>query len=198
MPDPHEILGVPQGASPRAIRQAFLRQAKRQHPDMAGSDAQMARLNQAYASLRVQASPSSPGGPSARLHRAPRRPRPPVRALPLTAEASRFVETTLLPFDRLIGLAVEGLLMALDGRAAEPAAALGSRARLTLEATGARLARADWPPGLEAVRGRYGEGLRQISDALEDLQAGEEARTGLISGLARLRSASRVAASGEG
>lgn len=187
MPDPHEILGVAPGASPRAIRQAFLRQAKRQHPDRAGSHAGMTRLNQAYAALKHPTVSRRNAEP---LHRAPRRPRAHRGGRLLSAEAARFVETILLPLDRLLGLAIAALIDALEGRATGPVQAIADRARLTLELTGSRLARADWPDELAAARRRYGEGLRLLSDAVEDLEgATTEARAGLKRGLARLRAA---------
>lgn len=187
MADPHEILGVAPGSSPRAIRQAFLRQAKRQHPDRAGTHAGMTRLNQAYQALKHPTMTRRSAEP---LHRAPRRSRLPRGGRLLSAEAARFVETVLLPLDRLLGLAITALLDALEGRATESVPAIASRARLTLELTGARLARAEWPDELTAARRSYGEGLRLLSDALEDLEgAVAEARVGLRSGLARLRSA---------
>src|SRR3954451_13759441 len=55
---PYDVLGVPPGASPAEIRRAYLRLARRHHPDAGGNAAEMRRLNEAWAALSV-ASPGS-------------------------------------------------------------------------------------------------------------------------------------------
>ncbi len=50
--DYYALLDVAPDASPKLIRQAFMRQAKQQHPDAGGSLESMQRLNFAYATLK--------------------------------------------------------------------------------------------------------------------------------------------------
>jgi len=49
----HETLGVPSGADTDAIRLAMRRLALRYHPDQGGTEAQMTRINAAYAEART-------------------------------------------------------------------------------------------------------------------------------------------------
>ncbi|XP_072776489.1 large ribosomal subunit protein uL11m isoform X1 [Taeniopygia guttata] len=64
-PDPHSVLGVQPGASPREIRAAFLQRCKEVHPDGDPSDpsrhGRFLRLAEAYAALRDPRGP--PGTP---------------------------------------------------------------------------------------------------------------------------------------
>lgn len=61
--EPHDVLGVPRGASQATIKAAWRRLAREHHPDVAGSDAaaaraatrRMAEINRAYEQLRVGA-----------------------------------------------------------------------------------------------------------------------------------------------
>jgi curved DNA-binding protein CbpA len=52
--DPYEVLGVPQDASDRTIREAYYTLARRAHPDLVGSDGldMMRALNEAWAILK--------------------------------------------------------------------------------------------------------------------------------------------------
>lgn len=86
--DPHDILGVPHGASQATIKAAWRRLAREHHPDVAGSDAaqaraatrRMAEINRAYEQLRV-----GPAGGAARREAdgaGPRRPAGPPRTRP--------------------------------------------------------------------------------------------------------------------
>ena len=72
----HETLGVPPDAADDAVRLAMRRLALRYHPDQGGTEAQMARINAAYAQAR--ATPANPrpveGMPPPRPRS--RRPRP--------------------------------------------------------------------------------------------------------------------------
>jgi len=49
----HETLGVPPGAEADAVRFAMRRLALRYHPDQGGTEAQMTRINAAYAQART-------------------------------------------------------------------------------------------------------------------------------------------------
>ena len=51
MEKPWEVLGVKEGATAAEIESAFREKAKKAHPDMGGSDEQMAKLNAARAEL---------------------------------------------------------------------------------------------------------------------------------------------------
>ncbi|CAK0794165.1 unnamed protein product [Prorocentrum cordatum] len=69
-PDPHDVLGVPRGATAEEVRRAYLEKAKRLHPDRSTApDAQQAfqRLQQAYQAI---SSGSASSGPSASAPRA--------------------------------------------------------------------------------------------------------------------------------
>lgn len=67
--DPHDVIGVPRGASQATIKAAWRKLAREHHPDVAGSDAgaarsatrRMAEINRAYEQLRV----GTPGAPGA-------------------------------------------------------------------------------------------------------------------------------------
>ena len=54
----HETLGVPPAAETGAVRLALRRLALRYHPDQGGTEAQMTRINAAYAQAR--ATPANP------------------------------------------------------------------------------------------------------------------------------------------
>jgi hypothetical protein len=86
--DPHDILGVPRGASQATIKAAWRKLAREHHPDVAGSDAsaaraatrRMAEINRAYEQLRIGApGATGRGGADATSGRRttwPPRPRP--------------------------------------------------------------------------------------------------------------------------
>src|SRR5687767_11612265 len=51
MPDPYTVLGIPRGADPDQMRDAYRRLAKRYHPDLhpgASTSERMRRVNQAW------------------------------------------------------------------------------------------------------------------------------------------------------
>lgn len=200
------LLGVPRDASPEAIRRAYRTHAKRLHPDLAGCDRKMAQLSRVYATL---GDPAARGDYDRRLagatHAAPRRPtrvfHPPAR---LSADAERFLQATLLPFDRLLSVALLRLEAALAPGEAQPVPDLAGVLAQTVEVlatTGPRLARAAWPAALGASRERYGQALRLVSDALvdlrEDLAAGRgvsgEGPRALVAGRAELERAKAAA-----
>lgn len=56
-PDPHDVLGVPRGASAADVQAAYRRLARRYHPDApdGGDPARMRAVNAAYAALRTGA-----------------------------------------------------------------------------------------------------------------------------------------------
>ncbi|HEY7591327.1 MAG TPA: J domain-containing protein [Candidatus Limnocylindrales bacterium] len=91
--DPHEVLGVKQGATPEAIKAAWRRLARTHHPDLTGDDPaasriatrRMAEINEAYAALRRQDGDGASGAngagggfeaQAARRRGGPPRPRP--------------------------------------------------------------------------------------------------------------------------
>lgn len=51
MPTHYDVLGIPEGASPEAVRQAYRRLVKASHPDRAGDPARFRRVTQAYGVL---------------------------------------------------------------------------------------------------------------------------------------------------
>jgi hypothetical protein len=60
--DPYAVLGVRPGSPEREIAAAYREQAKRWHPDRAGSDERMAEINAAYDLLRAaEEGPPAPG-----------------------------------------------------------------------------------------------------------------------------------------
>ncbi|NXU98641.1 DNJC4 protein, partial [Cettia cetti] len=63
-PDPHTVLGVRPGASPREIRAAFLARCKEVHPDGDPSDpsrhGRFLLLAEAYAALSAPRAPGTP------------------------------------------------------------------------------------------------------------------------------------------
>lgn len=86
--DPHDVLGVPHGASQATIKAAWRKLAREHHPDVAGADAtaarsatrRMAEINRAYEQLRI-GTPGTAGRPGAdatatRPSAWPPRPRP--------------------------------------------------------------------------------------------------------------------------
>ena len=79
--DPHEVLGIPQGASPDEAATAFRALAKQWHPDRGGgieAELRMAQINAAYDLLRATAwtrRHEDGEGPDPAPIRAPRSPR---------------------------------------------------------------------------------------------------------------------------
>lgn len=50
--NPYTILGVEPGASAEEVRAAYRRRSRAAHPDLGGSDEEMARVNRAYETVR--------------------------------------------------------------------------------------------------------------------------------------------------
>lgn len=94
--DPHEILGVEPGASQAAIKAAWRRLARQNHPDLTGDDPvaarratrRMAEINAAYERLRAdraaQAAERRRSGTGDRESRRPAGPPPPPPTRPVT------------------------------------------------------------------------------------------------------------------
>lgn len=113
--DPHDVLGVPRGASQATIKAAWRKLARAHHPDLTANDAaaakaataRMAEINQAYQRLRD--GDDGRGGPdeeaAARRPAQPPRPRPtrPVTGRVDTTATYRPRNTTTGPRVRPIG-----------------------------------------------------------------------------------------------
>jgi transcriptional regulator with XRE-family HTH domain len=61
----HETIGVPPNAAGETVRQAIRRLALRYHPDQGGTEAQMTRVNDAYAQAGTTPENRSPAGSKA-------------------------------------------------------------------------------------------------------------------------------------
>lgn len=85
--DPHDVLGVPRGASQATIKAAWRRLAREHHPDTVGADAaaartatrRMAEINRAYQEIRGAPGPGD--GPPVRTRRGGPPPEPPSRPI---------------------------------------------------------------------------------------------------------------------
>lgn len=187
--DPYQRLGVSRNATPDAIRRAYRQRAKQAHPDAGGSSAEMARLSEAY----DQVSRSEPPAPS--IFRAPRRdPLPPRRYVTWSAEAERFASQTLRPQERLLRLSLDRLAIEVTAWRRDPSRGeqvrdVAAQVEVALSMTGSRLARLPWPEELDAARTLWGEALRHLSDAVLELQWGQDASRGLDEGRDKLRAA---------
>jgi hypothetical protein len=102
--DPHDVLDVPRGADPTAIKAAWRRLARSNHPDLTGDDPEasraatrrMAEINDAYAALTRGTTADRPGGPDwapSEADVAPRRSGGPPRPKPSRPVTGR-VDTT--------------------------------------------------------------------------------------------------------
>ena len=77
--DPASVLGVPKGATPAAIRKAYLRLALKTHPDKGGDVEAFRQLQEAYEALRDGGSEAKASSPAV-SPRSPRGRRPPPKA----------------------------------------------------------------------------------------------------------------------
>ena len=99
--DPHDVLGVPEGADPTAIKAAWRRLARRNHPDLTGDDPaasraatrRMAEINDAYAALTREPARRRDGTGGADVPGAPARRGGPPRPRPSRPVTGR-VDTT--------------------------------------------------------------------------------------------------------
>lgn len=137
--DPHDVLGVPHGASAADVQAAYRRLARRYHPDApdGGDPARMRTLNAAYAALRTGSPPprsraerrfSADSAPETATDVEDRRPAAPARP-PVPLPSRRVVVVTLVALAALVaGLAT---LAATGDEVLEPRTA-------TVTATGVR------------------------------------------------------------
>jgi hypothetical protein len=102
--DPHDVLDVPRGADPTAIKAAWRRLARSNHPDLTGDDPEasraatrrMAEINDAYAALTrgaTAARSSAPDWAPSEADETPRRSGGPPRPKPSRPVTGR-VDTT--------------------------------------------------------------------------------------------------------
>ena len=195
--NPYDRLGVPKDASPEVARRAYRQRAKCLHPDAGGSAADMAQLTEAYHDVMRHGRRDA-----GKILRAPRRePRAPIRTIAWSDAAEQFTRLEFQPQARLLGLGLDRLDLEVQARLNTPGDAgrdvrlreVAGQAGLALSMAGSRLARASWPADLAVARGLVGEALRNLSDALLELQEELdtdgvfEARRTLALGRTRLR-----------
>lgn len=106
--DPHDVLGVPRGASQATIKAAWRKLAREHHPDLSTGDPvaakaatrRMAEINQAYEHLRV----GSPNGSNGNGDGTSRRPSTPPRPRPTRPVTGRVdTSATFRPRNATIG-----------------------------------------------------------------------------------------------
>jgi curved DNA-binding protein CbpA len=176
----YEVLGIAPDASKSAIRSAYRELAKRHHPDhQKGTAAHMVSLNLAYEVLAdSQARAAYDRSLLGRLIDLPQRPtsRPGKQATP--NDPSLFLLRIFRPLDATVRQAVRALRVAIDELAydiyddvflAKFASAL-ARAEDDIGAAERLLRSHVWPESMAAAFVLYGQGLRQIEDAMGDFQ----------------------------
>ena len=57
--DPYRVLGVPPGASPAVVLDAYRRLSKLHHPDQGGSSERFVEIQRAYETLRTRPAPEA-------------------------------------------------------------------------------------------------------------------------------------------
>jgi DnaJ-class molecular chaperone len=57
--DPYRVLGVPHGASPAVVLNAYRRLSKLHHPDQGGNAEQFVEIQRAYETLRARPAPDA-------------------------------------------------------------------------------------------------------------------------------------------
>jgi DnaJ domain len=57
--DPYRVLGVPHGASPAVVLDAYRRLSKLHHPDQGGSPERFVEIQRAYETLRARPTPDA-------------------------------------------------------------------------------------------------------------------------------------------
>jgi molecular chaperone DnaJ len=163
----YEVLGVEPNAPKSAIRAAYRNLAKHYHPDLAYevlADS-LARANYDAAIM-------------AGAHRLPSRPTPASRQ-PTPSDPLIFLVHVFRPLDACVRKALHSLRVAIDELAydiydetflARFATALAG-AEDDIDEAERQLRSHVWPVGLATALLLYGQGLRQIEDALGEFQA---------------------------
>ncbi len=181
----YEILGVAPNASTETIRRAFRDRAKERHPDtVAGSEADMVLLNQAYDILKDQRrrreydatlAPAPTPFPTARR---PGRRQASPGGVPGGPDPLLFVMQVFHPLDQKLAAALVELNAALEEVAYdiyddtyvsrfEKAVLRTERLVTDLDYL---LQRSDWPSPLMNALNLYSQGIRQVEDALGDFR----------------------------
>jgi curved DNA-binding protein CbpA len=175
MPDYYEILGVAPDATEDDIRKAFRAKAKLQHPDtITGAKEAMVALNAAYETLRDTHRRQTYNVKLARSAARKGRVSPPARGV----AADVFLARVFGPSDREIALALTQFEAALADLAYDPydEAVVAQFGRLVgiagkaLAAASERLHKTPWPSTFAPALNLYGQGTRQLEDALADFQ----------------------------
>lgn len=170
----YELLGVARDATDNDIRRAFRRLAKARHPDRdSGTEAGMVRLNLAYDTLKDrekrEAYDATLAGPR------PLPPKPPEG--PLTGpDPLRFLAVIFNPADQAVLEAVANVERAIeelaydlyDDQAVDTFASAVERAQHVIEEADRAFRSQVWPARLTKGLHLYGQGTRQIEDALDD------------------------------
>lgn len=174
----YDVLGVEPGVPQAAIRLAYRRQAKSHHPDTAGTGAaaRMVLLNQAYDVLKDPAARKAYDAGLKAAHSLPRRPTggPAV----VIVDPILFIVKVFNPLDAQLMRAVRRLDKALLDLAYDIyddvhlAAFTLILRQIRFEVTEAdvTLRSNPWPDGMISGLNLYGQGLRQVEDALEDFE----------------------------
>jgi curved DNA-binding protein CbpA len=173
----YELLGVSRTATDQEIRQAFRQMAKTRHPDAnPGAEAAMVRLNLAYETLRDRNKRQAYDATLVPAYKSGGRPKRPSRPAPTATDPYRFLAMVFNPADQSIVEAVARLEQAIDDlaydlyddqyvsifdQAVERAKGVLRDADLTFRTQ-------VWPGRLTDGLHLYGQGMRQIEDALED------------------------------
>ncbi len=175
MPDYYEILGVAPDATEDDIRKAFRAKAKLQHPDtITGTKEGMVALNEAYETLRDPRRRQTYNVKLARSAARKGRMAPPARGV----AADVFLARIFGPSDREIARTLAQLDGALADLAYDPfdeavVAIFGRRVEAAghaLAVAADRLHKTPWPSALAPALNLYGQGTRQLEDALADFE----------------------------
>lgn len=178
----YEILGVAPDASTETIRRAFRDRAKACHPDtMAGSEADMVQLNQAYDTLkdpRRRRSYDASLAPPLPWFAAAPRPSRPQRRPSGGPDPLLFLLQVFRPLDQKLAQALGDLDAAIEEVAYdvyddryvsrfEKAVLQAERIMTGLEGF---LQGSEWPAPLMNALNLYSQAIRQVEDALGDFR----------------------------
>jgi curved DNA-binding protein CbpA len=181
----YEILGVAPNASTETIRRAFRDRAKERHPDtVAGSEADMVLLNQAYDILKDQRrrreydATLAPAPTPFQTASRPGRRQAPRGGVPGGPDPLLFLMQVFHPLDQKLATALVELNAALEEVAYdiyddtyvsrfEKAVLRTERLVTDLDHL---LQRSDWPSPLMNALNLYSQGIRQVEDALGDFR----------------------------